>query len=201
MQRARLILASASPRRHELLKRAGLDFEVEPADADESLPHPDQPELSACELARRKARLVAAKYAGRMLWVIGADTLVALGHGHETRILGKPEDAGQARDMLSSLSGQRHRVITGVAVVACRDAACHSGFERTWVSMRLLEGAEVAAYVSSGEWRDKAGGYAIQETADAFVTRLEEGGFDNVVGLPVDLCQRLLSAAGWPPTA
>src|SRR5207244_1499971 len=106
--------------------------------------------------------------------------------------LGKPADEAQARAMLAQLSGSRHQVITGVCVTRSGDLGLHEGFERTWVTMRAIASSEIDAYVASGEWRDKAGGYAIQETADAFVSALEGGGFDNVVGLPVALTLRLL---------
>jgi septum formation protein len=115
------------------------------------------------------------------------------------RVLGKPRDAAQARRMLAWLSGTRHRVITGVCALRAPDGATASGFERTLVTMREIAPHEIEAYVDSGEWRDKAGGYAIQETADRFVTRLEEGGLDNVVGLPVALALRLLAALGAEP--
>jgi septum formation protein len=101
--------------------------------------------------------------------------------------------------MLRSLSGTRHAVITGVCVVRTDDGRLFRGHERTLVRMRTITPAEIAAYVESGEWRDKAGGYAIQETADRFVTALEGGGFDNVVGLPVDLTVALLREAGAAP--
>ena len=95
--------------------------------------------------------------------------------------------------MLEMLSGSRHMVATGVAVLRAKDGALRTGIERTFVSMREITPAERADYVASGEWQGKAGGYAIQETADRFVVRLEEGGLDNVVGLPVALVQRLLA--------
>jgi septum formation protein len=98
--------------------------------------------------------------------------------------------------MLASLSGTRHAVVTGVAVRRARDGAEASAWERTWVTMRAILPAEVEDYVRSGEWEGKAGGYAIQETADRFVVRLEEGGFDNVVGLPVRLALELLDRLG-----
>jgi septum formation protein len=101
--------------------------------------------------------------------------------------------------MLRSLSTTRHQVVTGVCVVRTPDFVRHAAVERTWVTMRAIRSEEVDAYVRSEEWRDKAGGYAIQEHADCFVTRLEEGGYDNVVGLPVALTLRLLSESGAPP--
>lgn len=192
----RILLASGSPRRRDLLAGAGLEFAVEPSDADEAPPPGAGAEEIACALAERKAREVAARHAGEDLLVVGADTVVALAGGERERLLGKPANAGEARAMLRALSGSRHRVVTGVAVVRSRDGRCRAGFERTWVTMRAIAPEEVEAYVESGEWRDKAGGYAIQETADAFVTGLEEGGLDNVVGLPVRLTLELLRAAG-----
>jgi septum formation protein len=188
----RLVLASASPRRRDLLRDAGLIFEVEPADVDETLAPGTEPERGACELARAKARHVAARQ-GPDAWVIGADTVVAVG----SELLGKPASAGEAEAMLRKLSDTRHRVVTGVCVVRCADAHEWTEPETTFVTMRAIQADERAAYVASGEWRDKAGGYAIQETADRFVTALEGGGFDNVVGLPTRRTLALLARAGW----
>jgi nucleoside triphosphate pyrophosphatase len=196
----RLVLASASPRRRQLLAQAGLAFTVVPADVDETLPPEPEPLAAACELAERKARAVAAHLAEPAL-VLGADTLVVLepdprvGRArHE--FLGKPATPAEAAEMLRSLSGTRHAVITGVCVVRAPEAVALCAAERTWVTMRTLSPGEIAAYVASDEWRDKAGGYAIQESADRFVTALEGGGFDNVVGLPVGLTLSLLARAG-----
>ncbi|MEZ6017029.1 MAG: Maf family protein [Planctomycetota bacterium] len=198
-----VVLASASPRRQALLADAGVAFAVAPTHVDETLPPAERPEEAAEALALRKAQAAVARWAQHGpeagdLW-IGADTIVALGeNGPDLEYLEKPLDAADARRMLQRLSGSRHRVITGVAVLAVdahgavRDWVSH---ERTWVQMRPITAAEVDAYVASGEWEGKAGGYAIQETADAFVTGLEEGGFDNVVGLPVALTLRLLGQA------
>lgn len=194
-----IVLASASPRRRDLLAAAGVRFRIEPSEADESVEPGTTPEDAARELALRKAHAIAARHAGEPLWVIGADTVVALDTAEGTRLLGKPEDERDARHMLTSLSASRHRVVTGVAVVECAgERRTRADFERTWVSMRAITPREVLSYVESGEWRGKAGGYAIQESADAFVTSLEEGGFDNVVGLPVELALRLLRACGAP---
>jgi septum formation protein len=192
---ARIVLASASPRRRELLSAAGVEFEVVPADVDESLPDGIEPEEGAVLLAMAKARAVGERLRPRDALVLAADTIVALG----SRSLGKPADAAEARAMLRALSRSRHAVVTGVAVLRTRDGKLAIGFERTWVTMREISGDEIEAYVRSGEWTGKAGGYAIQETADRFVTRLEEGGFDNVVGLPVALALRLLEASGADP--
>jgi septum formation protein len=191
-----IVLASASPRRHDLLRAAGLDFQVQVAGVDETLEGDWDPEVAAGELALRKAKAVAAgRPAGD--FVIGADTIVALAIGKATwRLLGKPADAGEARDMLNSLSGSRHKVITGVAVIPTDGSTPLVEQETTWVTMRRILPLEVEAYVLSEEWRDKAGGYAIQENADVFVTNLEGGGFDNVVGLPVGRTLGLLARAG-----
>jgi septum formation protein len=201
--RARVLLASASPRRRELLARAGLAFEVGPVEVDEELAHFSAPEQAALELAARKAHAAArarlARDPGVELLVLGADTVVAVELGGRWELLGKPGDAVQAARMLASLSATRHQVVTGVCAVRCPDLAARSGAERTWVTMRRLAPAEIDAYVASGEWRDKAGGYAIQESADRFVTALEEGGFDNVVGLPVGLSLRLLKELSVAP--
>lgn len=202
MESSRILLASASPRRRDLLHAAGLGFEVGPAPVEENLGEFDDPTTAAVELAVRKALAAAvarARGERSVQWyVIGADTVVAVPRSDESGwdLLGKPEDETQAAAMLAALSKNRHQVITGVCVVRTGDLARWSAFERTWVTMRAISAAESAAYVASGEWRDKAGGYAIQENADRFVTALEEGGFDNVVGLPVALTLDLLRRAG-----
>jgi len=191
----RVVLASASPRRHELLTRAGLVFEVEPAEVDESLPPGLDPLEAAQHLAERKTRAVAERHPEPVL-VLGADTIVARARGTEFDYFGKPGTPEEATAMLSALSGSRHMVVTGVCVVRTQDQRLWLDSERTWVTMRLIQPQEIAEYVDSGEWRDKAGGYAIQESADRFVTELRGGGFDNVVGLPVTLTLSLLRAAG-----
>jgi septum formation protein len=202
--RPRIVLASASPRRRELLRAAGVEFTVEPVDVDETLEHFQSPEQAALELAQRKAVACAQARAAHAALapelVLGADTVVAVAvAGGAWRMLGKPADEREAEAMLRLLSGSRHQVLTGVCVVRRPDLARCRGFERTWVTMRELSQAERSAYVASGEWRDKAGGYAIQESADRFVTALEEGGLDNVVGLPVRLTLQLLQQAELVP--
>lgn len=191
----RLLLASASPRRRDLLSQAGLEFRIEVSGADELIDPDTAPEEAAAVLAERKARAVADRHSGEDLLVLGADTVVCVDGPAGSELLGKPEGPEDARRMLAALSGSRHRVVTGVSVVRCGDGAVWTDFERTWVTMRELLEQEIEAYVASEEWRDKAGGYAIQENADAFVTALEEGGFDNVVGLPLELSQDLLARA------
>ena len=193
---ARVILASASLRRRQLLREAGIEFEVHVSGVDESHDHSSEPEAVAEELARRKAMSVAESFRGQDALCLGADTVVAIPTEEGWRYLGKPADAQEARSMLSLLSSTRHAVVTGVCVIRCVDQERYGGSERTTVVMREISEEEIEAYVESCEWEDKAGGYAIQESADAFVIGLEGGGFDNVVGLPVDLAKRLLEAAG-----
>lgn len=191
----RLVLASASPRRRRLLEEAGYELEICVSGVDESHDGLESPEDVAEELARRKARSVAGGWDGEEALILGADTVVALPLAAGWRYLGKPTDGIEASAMLRALSATRHAVVTGVCVVRSSDGAVFSGSERTWVSMREISPEEIESYVASGEWQDKAGGYAIQETADAFVEGLEGGGFDNVVGLPVGLARQLLQAA------
>ena len=192
----RIVLASASQRRRDLLRDAGVEFEVRASSAPEDLPAGTGPETGAQILAERKARAVAGSLRGADALVLAADTIVAVEVDGETALLGKPADAGEAREMLSRLSGSRHRVVTGVCALRVRDGRIEKGCERTFVTMRAISPAEIEAYVGSGEWEGKAGGYAIQETADRFVTRLEEGGMDNVVGLPVKLALDLIGRLG-----
>ena len=196
-QQPALVLASASPRRRDLLERAGATFEVLVSHADETLVGRPDPVQAAESLARLKALAVAQTLpAERTAWVLGADTVVALGPDGDATLLGKPDDAGQARAMLESLSGTTHRVITGVCVVSWPSGEVLVGSECTSVTMREILAQEVQDYVDSEEWRDKAGGYAIQENADVFVEELAGGGFDNVVGLPVKKVFEMLRAAG-----
>ncbi len=186
-QSEELILASSSPRRRELLERAGISHRVvppaieEPAENVLHLP----PARQAEALAYFKASAVAKGYPRAL--ILGADTVVAVGE----EVLGKASDADDARRMLCTLSGTRHQVITGMALL--KDAQtrliCSA---TTWVTMRPITDEEIADYVRSGEWDGKAGAYAIQETADRFVTSVE-GAFDNVVGLPMDLLQNMLA--------
>lgn len=184
-----LVLASASPRRRELLAQLGVEFRVEPADVDETpLPGADG-EDAAREIATRKA-LVVARTTDEP--VIGADTIVVAADGE---FLGKPRDAADARRILGKLSGTTHRVITGVCVATARGSRLLTAVETTSVTMRPLRADEIDAYVATGECFDKAGAYAIQETGDRFVVRID-GGRTNVVGLPLEAASRLLRDAG-----
>ena len=187
------ILASHSPRRAALLKEAGYQFRVAPSPLPE-LTRPvyaGSPPQLAEALAYFKARSVRKEHPAEI--VLGADTIVA--RGSDT--LGKAEDADQARRMLSAISGTRHAVITGLALLVPAPGGMEERFlasDITYVSMRRLSDEEIDRYVASGEWHDKAGAYAIQEAADAFVERLE-GSFTNVVGLPMELLEKMLAAA------
>lgn len=188
----RLVLASSSPRRRELLATLGVEFEVRPADADETPRAGEAPEPLVLRLALAKAR--AAARPGEL--VLGADTIVAL----DGEPLGKPADAGEARAMLARLSGRHHQVWTGVALVE-RNAT--GARERalavvTDVVFRSLEPAEIDAYVASGEPLDRAGAYAIQGGAAAFVASVD-GSWSNVVGLPVGAVRGLLARHGRSP--
>lgn len=196
---ARVVLASASPRRRELLRAAGLEFELDPVDVDEDLRAFAAPDDAALELARRKARACLARRGDAQgFLVLAADTVVALPQGQRWRLLGKPADELEAAHMLGALSGTCHAVVTGVCALRGRDGAQACESATTWVRMRVIEPGERADYVASGEWRDKAGGYAIQESADRFVVELTGAGFDNVVGLPVELALALLERLRGP---
>jgi septum formation protein len=185
-----VILASASPRRRELLRFICPDFDVVPSGADETLNGPPGPE-AAERLALRKARAVAA--GTRAGIVLAADTLVVV----DGISLGKPADRAEARAPLRRLSGQPPRVITGVAVVDAATGAERSAAVVSQVFMRELAAWEIDAYVASGEPDDKAGAYAIQGQGGCLVAALL-GSYTNVVGLPLPAVRRLLAAAGAP---
>lgn len=186
----KIVLASASPRRRELLEMLRVkNLEIVPARGPEE-PHPELgPEALVMELSRHKAAEVSAAYRGEDAAVIGADTVVAL----DGEILGKPKDAPDARRMLSALSGRSHAVYTGVTVI--RGDTVLSRAERTRVWFRSLSGDEIARYVASGEPMDKAGAYGAQGLASLFVERLD-GDFFNVMGLPLCLLGKLLKELG-----
>jgi septum formation protein len=181
----RLILASKSPRRYELLKQVGLDFEVVPSSVIEDFVETESPQDHVVRLAEAKAGQVATDYPNR--WVVAADTVVYIGES----VLGKPRNGEEAREMLHRLSGQEHRVLTGFFV--CHLEAGKSGKQavETAVRMKRLTTAEIEWYVKTGEPFDKAGGYAIQGIG-SFMIESIRGSYTNVVGLPVyELIQML----------
>ena len=191
-QRPPLVLASASPRRRALLEQIGYAPDtVEPAALDEAVLPGERPEAHAARLAGEKAKAVAARHPGA--FVLGADTVVACGR----RILDKAESEESARRCLSLLSGRRHRVCGGVTVIDPAGRAV-SRLVRSDVAFKRLSDEEIAAYLVGGEWRGKAGGYAIQGRAAAFV-RFVNGSYSNVVGLPLHETYGLLVGLGLPP--
>ena len=187
----KLVLGSASPRRQELLAQIGVRPDaIRPADIDETPLKSELPRVYAERLAREKAQAIVLA-ADEI--VLCADTVVALGR----RILEKPVDAAQAVQFLTLLSGRRHNVITAVALRST---------DRMWtrtvttsVKFKSLSDAEISAYVRSDEWRGKAGGYAIQGLAAAFIPAIN-GSYTNVVGLPLTETAGLLTGAGYPVT-
>jgi septum formation protein len=185
----KLVLASSSPRRQELLRNLGLRFEVDPANIDETVPPDATAEDIVRELALSKARVVAARHNDAL--VIGADSVVEL----DGSALGKPADAVEAGDMLSALSGRTHRVVSGVAVVDASNGREEVEFDATFVTFRELSAPEIDAYVATGEPQDKAGGYGEQGLGATFVVRLE-GDFFTVVGLPIQKLDELLRRFG-----
>ncbi len=185
-----LILASASPRRRELLARAGYRFEVSPPEGDGPAGSASTAAETAVERARAKARAVAPRFPGRV--VLAADTVVVL----DGDIIGKPKDAEDARRILRRLRGTRHSVVTGV-VVHLGDME-RAATEATTVVMRAVADEEIDAYVATGEALGKAGAYAVQERGDRFIERLQ-GSYTNVVGLPMELVSRMLAEAGITP--
>jgi septum formation protein len=180
-----LVLASASPRRRELLTQAGFEFQIHPAHIPEDLYPDEDPIAYVIRLARQKAEAVYAKLSNPQVTVLGADTTVTL----DNHILGKPENPEDAARMLRLLSGRTHRVITGVSVVNANQT--QSAAEVTAVQFLTLSEEEIAAYVATGEPNDKAGAYGIQGLAARWIPRIE-GCYFNVVGLPISLVSTLL---------
>ncbi len=186
----RIILASASPRRAELLNAAGIEFDVVPADVDESSRPGETPDIYVRRVAEEKARAVAGRVSNRT--VLAADTTVVIDHA----MLGKPADDEDAGRMLRLLSGRAHDVITAVTVFAA--SGMTTRVASTAVEFAPLTEEDIAWYVATGEPRDKAGAYAIQGYASRFVTRIS-GSYANVVGLPVALVVEMFKAAGFRP--
>ena len=180
--------AGGSPRRRELLTRAGIDFQALPADIPEVRDPGEPPEVFAQRLAREKALAVARRVDGSARPVLGADTIVVLGD----QVLGKPRDEPHAVELLSQLVGRRHAVITGVAIANSDTLAVSETAVLSWVSMRTASHQEIAEYAATGESLDKAGAYALQGEGRRFVESVE-GSESNVIGLPMEETLALLS--------
>jgi septum formation protein len=195
--RAKLVLASASPRRLALLQQVGIEPDaLLPCDLDEQPLKNERPKALARRLAREKALHALAIVRGRDdlkgAYILAADTVVARGN----RILPKPEHVDEAASCLRLLSGRGHRVYTGVAVITPKEGVRERLIE-TRVSFKHLSNADIEAYLACGEWRGKAGGYAIQGRAGAFVTKLV-GSYASVVGLPLYETLAVLGGEGFP---
>ncbi|GAB4483611.1 MAG: Maf family protein [Thermodesulfovibrionales bacterium] len=188
-EQRRIVLASASPRRKEILAKTGLCFEIDRSGFDEQLDPGVEPHRLARTLARHKAQAVSSRYEDAL--IIAADTFIAF-HG---QMLGKPHTPPEARRMLALLSGRTHSVITGYAVIDTRTGKLASGSEETQVVFRRLSKAEISAYVKTGEPLDKAGAYAIQGIGAMLVQRID-GDYLNVVGLPLVPLLRTLGKFG-----
>ena len=187
--RPELVLASSSPRRIELLAQVGITPDhIDPADIDETPLKGETPPRLAERLATSKARVVAARRPGAV--VIAADTVVSVGR----RFLEKAADEAEATRFLKLLSGRNHRVFTGVAVA--RNETMSVRVNETRVTFKTLSDQEIAAYVATGDWRGKAGGYGIQGPAGAFVQRIV-GSHPSVMGLPLYEAVQLLHGVGW----
>jgi septum formation protein len=191
--RAGLVLASESPRRRELLARIGQPFEVEASGVDECVEAGEDPVTFASRLARDKASEVSRRRPDA--WVLGADTIVVI----DGEVLGKPADAAEARSMLHRLAGRAHEVVTAYALVGPGGAVFEERQVRSTVVFRDLTPGEIESYVAGGEPFGKAGAYAIQGGAGAFVAELS-GSFTNVVGLPLEEVSTTLSSAGFGPS-
>ncbi len=191
----RLVLASNSPRRRQLLREAGYRFDVRPPPFEDRGAGRDASPVACVEgLAYLKATAAAEAYALRGALVLGADTAVVLAG----RILGKPADEADARRILSELSGSEHHVLTGLALLETDSGRRWLAHDVTGIRMRAMSRAEIDAYVASGEAMGKAGAYAIQETGDRYVEAID-GSLTNVVGLPMELLERMLKATGHDP--
>jgi septum formation protein len=186
---SRLILASKSPRRYELLKQVGLDFEVIPSRVMEDIVQKESPKEHVIRLTEAKARDIASGYPDR--WVIAADTIVYINGS----ILGKPKSREEAMEMLHRLSGQEHWVLTGFSVFHLREGKSDKETVQTAVKMKTLSPTEMEWYVQTGEPFDKAGGYAIQGIG-SFMIESIRGSYTNVVGLPLCELIQMLNRLG-----
>jgi len=186
---SRLILASKSPRRYELLKQVGLDFEVIPSRVMENIVQKESPKEHVIRLAEGKARDIASGYPNR--WVIAADTIVYINGS----ILGKPKSREEAMEMLHRLSGQEHWVLTGFSVFHLGEGKSDKETVQTAVKMKTLSPTEMEWYIQTGEPFDKAGGYAIQGIG-SFMIESIRGSYTNVVGLPLCELIQMLNRLG-----
>ncbi|MEG0874182.1 MAG: nucleoside triphosphate pyrophosphatase [Clostridiales bacterium] len=187
----KIILASASPRRKEILANLGLDFTIAPANIDETPMAEEEPQSYVLRMAVQKA-IAAAKAHGEKEGIfLAADTIVVL----DNKILGKPENVADAKSMLSSLSGREHIVITAIGMVDKGNNRTVSAMEQTVVYFQELNQREIESYVATGEPMDKAGGYGAQGLGSLFIRRLE-GDYFNVVGLPVNKLYTLFKEIG-----
>ncbi|ADP83149.1 Maf family protein [Pseudofrankia inefficax] len=189
MRARRIVLASGSPRRRELLAAMGIPFEVLTSDVDETVAGHDGPADFALQLARRKAQAVAGRVTDAL--VIGGDTVVEL----DGTIFGKPADEAAAFATLGRLSGRAHRVVTGLAVLDTATGVLRQEAATSTVRMRAFADDEIRAYVASGEPFDKAGAYAVQGLGGRLVAAVD-GDLDNVIGLPTRTLRRLLAGFG-----
>jgi len=190
----KLILASASPRRAEILRNAGFEFEVRPAHVDETILPNEQAQDYVKRLAETKAKAIAelASQQEGGGYVVGADTVVVI----ETQIFGKPADADDARRMLRHLSGKSHEVLTGMALLRAADRQVNTNVERTRVEFLPLSEKDIEDYIATAEPFDKAGAYGIQGVGSRFISRIE-GCYFNVMGLPVSRLWQILRPLGW----
>jgi len=188
MNLPKLILASASPRRAEILTAVGWEFEKHTADIDETELTGENPADYVLRLAREKASAVAENYENAL--ILGADTIVVI----KNQIIGKPKDTADARKMLQMLSGNWHEVLTGVALVKMSEGKSDAkvDLQKTQVKFAEITDAEIEFLIENGEPLDKAGAYAVQAQAALFIERIE-GDYWNVVGLPINLVYKLVS--------
>lgn len=187
----KLILASGSPRRAEILHNAGFSFTIQPAHIDETILRNERPDDYVLRLAKAKAQIAAAK-SSEHAFIIGADTTVVC----DGRVFGKPADSAEAREMLKALGGITHEVLTGIAIVRAFDMTNVAEVATTRVTFLPLADEDIDSYVASGEPFDKAGGYGIQGLGGKFVARID-GCYFNVMGLPLSRVWLALRSLGW----
>lgn len=192
----KLILASASPRRAEILRNAGFSFEIDPAHVDETPLENERAGEYVLRVAQSKAQAVADRVSrnGQSALVIGADTAVVV----DRDILGKPADAADARRMLHALSGKTHEVLTGLAILRTPEGGHAAHVESTRVTFLKLSTADIDDYIATSEPFDKAGAYGIQGIGGRFISRIE-GDYFNVMGLPISKLWQILRAHDWIP--